>query len=167
MLTLWSQLSSRMMPLVGLLMQVVSGMELIGGTDLVRLGIAIEHAMLNAMFRGNLELSSEQIQDAREQMLLEEGPDLVRQRMGDSPYSDRKIHVGVEIGRGNVSFQIRDEGPGFDPAPYLNDKASTANLETGRGIKLMRTFMDEVTYSEWQPGDLGQVGRPGLIQFFL
>ena len=43
---------------------------------------------------------------------------------------------------------IRDEGEGFDPAT-LPDPTDPANLEkaSGRGILLMRTFMDEIVYN--------------------
>ena len=44
-------------PLVGLVTQVVAGMQLLPGMELVRYGSAVEHAIANAMFRGNLELS--------------------------------------------------------------------------------------------------------------
>ena len=45
-------------------------------------------------------------------------------------------------------FVIRDDGPGFDPAA-LPDTADPENLlkPSGRGVMLMRTFMDEVTFS--------------------
>ncbi|MEM8681572.1 MAG: ATP-binding protein, partial [Planctomycetota bacterium] len=48
-----------------------------------------------------------------------------------------------------AEFVIEDEGPGFDPT-RLPDPTDPANLErvSGRGVLLMRTFMDEVEYSE-------------------
>ena len=44
---------------------------------------------------------------------------------------------------------VRDEGNGFDPT-ILPDPTDPANLEksSGRGILLMRTFMDEVVFNE-------------------
>jgi anti-sigma regulatory factor (Ser/Thr protein kinase) len=44
---------------------------------------------------------------------------------------------------------VRDEGPGFDPA-RIPDPTDPDNLErlTGRGILLMRTFMDEIRYND-------------------
>jgi anti-sigma regulatory factor (Ser/Thr protein kinase) len=46
-------------------------------------------------------------------------------------------------------FVIRDQGPGFDPA-QLPDPTDPENLErvSGRGLLLMRTFMDEVTFNK-------------------
>jgi anti-sigma regulatory factor (Ser/Thr protein kinase) len=42
---------------------------------------------------------------------------------------------------------IKDEGPGFDPA-RVADPTAGENIEAehGRGILLMKTFMDEVRY---------------------
>jgi len=44
---------------------------------------------------------------------------------------------------------IADEGPGFDPKS-LPDPRDSESLESvsGRGVMLMRLFMDEVTYNE-------------------
>ena len=46
-------------------------------------------------------------------------------------------------------FTIRDEGPGFNPST-LPDPTDAANLEKpgGRGVVLMRTFADEISYNE-------------------
>ena len=48
-----------------------------------------------------------------------------------------------------VRFSVRDEGPGFDPAS-IPDPTDPEFLDrpSGRGILLMKSFMDEVTYSE-------------------
>ena len=47
-----------------------------------------------------------------------------------------------------IRYVIRDEGPGFDPAT-LPDPTDPANLDRpcGRGLLLMRTFMDDVGYN--------------------
>jgi anti-sigma regulatory factor (Ser/Thr protein kinase) len=45
-------------------------------------------------------------------------------------------------------FVIRDEGPGFDPHK-VPDPTDPENLEreSGRGLLLMRSFMDSVAYN--------------------
>jgi serine/threonine-protein kinase RsbW len=45
--------------------------------------------------------------------------------------------------------RITDEGPGFDPAD-VPDPTAVENLERpcGRGLMLMRHYMNEVAYSE-------------------
>ena len=53
------------------------------------------------------------------------------------------------MSQGNAEFVIEDQGSGFDPGS-LPDPTDPANLErvSGRGVLLMRTFMDEVDFSE-------------------
>ncbi len=55
----------------------------------------------------------------------------------------------ARITRGEAVFAIRDEGAGFDPGA-LPDPTDPANIETasGRGIFLMRAFMDDVLYND-------------------
>jgi anti-sigma regulatory factor (Ser/Thr protein kinase) len=52
------------------------------------------------------------------------------------------------LSRSEAVFVIRDEGPGFDIAS-LPDPTSPECLELphGRGLMLMRTFMNEVSYN--------------------
>ena len=131
-------------PLVAYLQEGVAQMGLCTQADCLRVGIALEEALANALYRGNLEVDSE----------LREADDkayhaLVTRRCREAPYQDRRIHVEVSLSPEEAIFVIRDEGPGFDPAT-LPDPRDPANLErpSGRGVLLMRTFMDEVAYNE-------------------
>ena len=76
----------------------------------------------------------------------------VRERQSIEPYASRRVHCKAEESPRRVVYTITDEGPGFD-ASNLPDPTDPANLLTvgGRGIMLMRTFMDEVTYSNDAP----------------
>ena len=55
----------------------------------------------------------------------------------------------AKLCREEAVFVVQDEGPGFDPSS-LPDPTEPANLErvSGRGVLLMRTFMDEVSYNQ-------------------
>jgi len=48
-----------------------------------------------------------------------------------------------------ATFTVRDEGPGFDVAE-LPDPTDPENMlkPGGRGVMLIRTFMDETSYNE-------------------
>ena len=63
-------------------------------------------------------------------------------------HSDRRLRVKARITPEHAEFVIRDEGPGFDPHS-VPDPTDPANLEriSGRGLVLMRTFMDRVEYN--------------------
>ena len=118
-------------------------MELLPQNDRLRVGVALEEALLNAAYHGNLEVSS-QLREQDHAAYYE----LARERSGCTPYSERNIYVDVELSPEIVQYVIRDEGPGFDPGE-LPDPTDPANLDRpcGRGLLLMRTFMDGVEYN--------------------
>ncbi len=109
----------------------------------VRVGVALEEALLNALLHGNLEVSSE-LRHRNE----EEYHRLADERRQQAPYCERRIFLDAAVSRGKAVFIIRDQGPGFDPRS-LPDPTDPANLERpgGRGLLLIRTFMDEVSYN--------------------
>jgi CheY-like chemotaxis protein len=135
--------SSLFRPLVTYLQETVTHLGLGDVAERTRLGVALEEALANALYHGNLEVSS----------LLREEDDaayyqLVAQRVQQTPYSQRRIYVEAKLSREQAVFVIRDDGTGFDPSS-LPDPTDPANLEkaSGRGVLLMRTFMDEVHYN--------------------
>ena len=129
--------------LVSYLQGHIGRMEICEETDLVRVGIALDEALVNALQHGNLELDS---------ALREQGDlyhELARKRSGELPYSERKLRVVAHLTSEAAEIVIQDEGPGFDVAS-LPDPRDPANMDkvSGRGILLMRTFMDEVTFND-------------------
>jgi CheY-like chemotaxis protein/anti-sigma regulatory factor (Ser/Thr protein kinase) len=130
--------------LMNLLQETLAGLGLGDGTDRTRVGVALEEALINAMVHGNLEVSSELRQ--RDEAAHAR---LVAARARQAPYRDRRIHVRARLSPAEAVYVIRDEGPGFDPAA-VPDPRDPANLEraSGRGLLLIRTFMDEVRHNE-------------------
>jgi anti-sigma regulatory factor (Ser/Thr protein kinase) len=118
-------------------------------THVIRVGIALEEALLNALYHGNLELTSEQLQQASDELLANGHTQSIARRQKTSPYRQRRIHVRAELSRTAAEFVIRDEGPGFDTAAHLpmviDDEPKRP---TGRGLELMHAFMDEVRFNE-------------------
>jgi len=108
-----------------------------------RLGIALEEALSNALYHGNLEVSSELRRES-----LEGYYELAGERRSQPPYCNRKIRVTETLTADAAVFTICDDGPGFDTAK-LNAQPDTQDLEavSGRGIPLMNAFMDEVTFN--------------------
>ena len=135
-------------PLVDLIQQMVAGMKLTDATGRYRVGAAVKEALLNAIYRGNLEISFQQMQDTRVSLLEGKGDDLVQKRRGQAPYQDRKVHVAVFINPNEARFVVKDGGQGFDPAKIpAAGRPGSLDPETGRGLVLMRAFMDEVTFN--------------------
>jgi len=136
-------------PLVDYLQDHLARVGLCDETGRIRLGVAIEEAILNAIYHGNLEISTEQLREASADLLDPDREDPIQQRRSTAPYSERRIHVLAKLTPEEATFVVRDEGPGFDPTS-LPDPSDPANLEreTGRGLMLMRTFMDEVRFND-------------------
>jgi CheY-like chemotaxis protein len=133
--------------LVACLQEQLDHFRLCDQTNRIRVGVALEEALLNGIYHGNLEVSS---------LLREHGDgpylSLASERRSQSPYGERRLHVRAHLTRDEAVYVIQDEGPGFDPST-LPDPTDPANLERpfGRGLLLVRTFMDEVTFND--PGN--------------
>ncbi len=135
-------------PLVDLVQQMVQGMEFCDFTGRLRIGIALKEAILNAMFHGNLELSQEELRQVREAMARNDISPILRARQQTAPYGDRRIFVQAWMSREEARFVIRDQGRGFNPHEFPPPtELGALDAERGRGLALMRTFMDEVQYN--------------------
>jgi CheY-like chemotaxis protein/anti-sigma regulatory factor (Ser/Thr protein kinase) len=112
-------------------------------TERLRVGLALEEALTNAYYHGNLEVgagSGPANREAYEQRAA--------QRLEEAPYRDRRIRATLRVSRQEAVFVVRDEGPGFN----VERLASVASLPdadraAGRGIILMHATMDEVRYN--------------------
>jgi len=62
---------------------------------------------------------------------------------------DKQIRIRYQVNDSRIDVYVRDEGRGFDPA-HVPDPTSPDNLErpTGRGIMLMKAYMNLVEYNE-------------------
>ncbi len=114
-----------------------------GETRRTQVRMALTEALRNAIDHGNLELDSR----------LREGSDedyrkLGAERADTAPYDRRRVFVETGVTPERAVYIIRDEGPGFDPST-LPDPRDPENLvrASGRGVMLMRMFMDEVRFN--------------------
>ena len=124
--------------------EYLTRLQLCDQNERIRIGVALEEALLNAILHGNLEASSElrQVDEDNYYRLAEE-------RRRQPPYRDRKVHFTFKLTRSEAVVSIQDDGPGFDMSS-LPDPTDPENLVKvgGRGLLLIRTFMDEVTFNE-------------------
>lgn len=67
---------------------------------------------------------------------------------GNEEVPERRVRVEYHVSDQQIEVRVSDEGSGFDPGG-LSDPLSAENLlaEGGRGVYLMRQFMDEVSFS--------------------
>ncbi len=131
-------------PLIHLLQQELGEMDICDATVRMRVGVALQEALSNALYHGNLEVSTDLRQDDEREFY-----DLAAIRRDLEPYRNRRIRVQACLGRDSVTYTIEDEGPGFDTSA-LDRPIEPEDLMRvgGRGLLLIRTFMDEVAFNE-------------------
>lgn len=132
------------LPIIGYLQEKIGRLLAVDENDLLRIGLAIEEALTNAIYHGNLEVGSE----LRE---LDGGEfhEVASQRRQQTPFHSRKIHIVARVSSEEFECVIRDEGSGFTVSAVA-DPLATENIEkaSGRGLLMIRQFMDEVRHNE-------------------
>ena len=130
-------------PLVNYLQEQIALMRILDESQLIRIGIALCEALTNAIHHGNLELDSEWRQNDEEKYFK-----IAEERRCIKPYSDRRVRMVATLSDREVRFVIDDEGPGF-AVDELRDPTEEFNMDRmgGRGLLLIRSFMDEVTHN--------------------
>jgi serine/threonine-protein kinase RsbW len=65
----------------------------------------------------------------------------------------KMVRIYVFVEGSNVTIKIKDEGKGFDPS-IIPDPTDPENLlkDSGRGLYLMRVYMDGLTYNQTPEG---------------
>jgi CheY-like chemotaxis protein len=131
-------------PLINLLQDDLGGMGLCDDTARMRVGVALQEAMSNALYHGNLEVSSDLRQDDEREFYA-----MADRRRAEEPYRRRRISVEARLDRDTAIYTIEDEGPGFDTSS-LDRPIDPEDLMRvgGRGMLLIRTFMDEVWHNQ-------------------
>lgn len=127
-------------PLVGLLQQLAHGMNLIGFESRTRLGVALDETLINAMYHGNLELSSEELAEARAALRNGETADVIEQRRGLEPFQSRKLRIEATFSAEQLEIVVRDDGNGFS-------QFFAADGEQ-RGLTVIKNILDEVSFNE-------------------
>jgi serine/threonine-protein kinase RsbW len=94
----------------------------LGGDDLQKIAMAVRESMVNAVVHGNRY------------------------------NSHKKVRLSISISRKQLTVKIADEGEGFD-YENLPDPLAPENLlrSSGRGIFLIRSFMDEFQIRRLDP----------------
>ena len=131
-------------PLIEFLEGSLVRMDRCDRNELMRVGMALHEALVNAIQHGNLEVGTE-LRQQDERVYY----NLTRDRRGQRPYRDRRVQVSAKLTPHESVFVVADEGPGFDTRT-VPDPNDPANLERigGRGLILIRTFMDRVEHND-------------------
>jgi CheY-like chemotaxis protein len=130
-------------PLIGYLQEQMATMRLFSESNLIRIAMALCEALTNAIHHGNLELDSQWRQNG-ESLYFQ----IAEERRFLEPYAGRRVRMFVSLSEQEARFVIDDEGPGFAVDEVL-DPTEEINMERmgGRGLLLIRSFMDEVQHN--------------------
>lgn len=136
-------------PLVDLVQRLLTDLNFCDPAERVHLGIALEEALLNALYHGNLALPAEQVAHAHAELSEGRASKYVEERRKQSTFSERRILVEVAVTREEARFVVRDQGEGFihNRLPVRGDPKSLERGD-GRGLVLMHNFMDEVSFND-------------------
>jgi anti-sigma regulatory factor (Ser/Thr protein kinase) len=135
--------------LVAGIQQVMTGMEFGDAVERIRVSEALEEALLNAMYHGNLEISRKELAAVRSELDDHMLDRLIEERCKDPKISDRRILTVSHITKDEARFVIRDEGRGFDPSNVTGETTSD-RFASGqdRGMILIRSLMDELRFNK-------------------
>src|SRR5262249_47278690 len=126
-----------------LVREELEGMDLWDETGLIQVSIALQEAVTNAVYHGNLEVDSEHRQT--DERIFDR---IAEERRQCEPYRSRRVRIHVQLDREVARFSVCDDGPGFDASLLHRPvEASDLNRIGGRGLLLIRTFMDHVTFN--------------------
>ena len=113
--------------------------------DALRLRLAVQEALLNAVEHGNLELESRWKEEA-----MPDGTDkfthVRRQRMADPQFADRIVSIVSMFDGESIEIVITDQGEGFMHADRPMNRIGDNVSCFGRGLTLICNAVDEVKY---------------------
>ncbi|MDA1049198.1 MAG: response regulator [Planctomycetota bacterium] len=134
--------------LVDHVQQVMVDQEFGDTVERIRSGEALEEALLNAMYHGNLEIDEHELAKVRSELDDHLLCRLVDERCRDPHIGERRILVVVHLTPTDARFVIRDQGRGFSTS-FVASRKATDRFEqgAGRGLTLIESLMDEVSYN--------------------
>lgn len=137
-------------PLVDFVSSTMASLGIGDESDQRHVSVAIEEALINAMFHGNLELDSAAALHARQRMHDGGISEDVVERQVLSPYKERRVQVAINLNRKQIEIAIRDEGAGFNASVCTEHASEPSQLSSqeGRGLTLIHNFMDHVSFND-------------------
>jgi DNA-binding response OmpR family regulator len=120
-------------------------------SEIYTLRFGLYEMIVNAIEHGNLGITFQEKSRALEENRFGE---LMRERIGDPRFQDRRVSVDCRISREGLQCDVRDEGEGFDHSVYSSVDDPAALFERlgaslhGRGIILTRLQFDSMQFNE-------------------
>ncbi len=125
------------------LLRGIHDFRLAEGTRENHFCMALEEALNNAFFHGNLELCSDLKEDGSSRFM-----DLALERQHQDPWQSRVIRITELVSPFGLWLTIQDEGRGFNvQAAFERCNNPEALLASGRGLLMMQAFSDELFFN--------------------
>ena len=118
---------------------------LCNNTTAENIALALQEAVSNAMFHGNLEITSAVRDERGIRGYIEEA----ESRKNEERFRDRIVRIEYVLTKEHVEYTIEDDGPGFDHNS-LPDPRDPENFfkNSGRGLLIIKIHMDEVVWND-------------------
>ncbi|MBF0286985.1 MAG: response regulator [SAR324 cluster bacterium] len=111
--------------------------------NVIRIGVCVMEALTNAIQHGNLEVPSSLKQESWDKFFT-----LIQERENDSQFTDRQVTIQYRVNKEQFEIEVEDEGKGFDQAILPENYNEDTLLSSGRGILLIRSYMDDVKWDK-------------------
>jgi anti-sigma regulatory factor (Ser/Thr protein kinase) len=112
-----------------------------------RLELALHEALTNSVVHGNLELSSD-LKDRGDSAFAE----ALAMRASDPAYGSCQVDIETNYDGQRYTWVLTDQGQGFDADKVLRRREEPEEeaflRPSGRGILLMKAFLDDVRYED-------------------
>jgi YesN/AraC family two-component response regulator len=106
------------------------------------IGLCLHEALINAIIHGNLQIPSSLKEESSVKFER-----LLHKREASPKYANKEVKIRCQITTEHLKFVIEDEGQGFKPQKLRYADPFTMN-PSGRGILLIKAFMDNVSWNE-------------------
>jgi DNA-binding response OmpR family regulator len=115
----------------------------------IHLRAALQELVMNAVEHGCLEL---RYRDKLEAVEKDQYAELIHQRLQDARLRNRRVTIRAAYDKrqGVLTYQIADEGMGFDWKSRVNDSLDACPISngSGRGIFLVHSFFPDIMYND-------------------
>ena len=129
--------------------QLMAGVGLGDAIERIRACVALEEALLNALYHGNLEISRDELSGARMDARGTTLCRLITDRRSRPPCRDRTIEFQAHVSAESARFVIRDQGAGFGQQTIAQERlADYFECGHGLGLMLMHAMMDQVRFNQ-------------------
>ncbi|MBQ7413068.1 MAG: SpoIIE family protein phosphatase [Alphaproteobacteria bacterium] len=119
--------------------------------------LALHESIVNGLIHGNLQLSSNLRQSARDFI---EYAHLLNERLNDPTYAQKSMSLWASWNDERLEIKIKDEGAGYTSVPTVQRTDQPApQAKSGRGLRLIAGIADSCTIDDF--------GREVTLSFLL